>query len=489
MRQILWLAIVLATGTYICGPLMDPDLWWHITVGRWIISHQALPAVDLWNRFALNTPWLPYSWSNEIIFAWLDLNFGLHGLLAFKIFIGIALACVLFYVFGRISENWFFGGLLGMFATAACYNHFTLRPQSLVWIFLAFLLYQLDCIERRGFSLKRGVGLFLITALWANTHITAALAVIISMVYLIWPMRCKLSGQAALSCFLGTLATPHFGAAWFTFFTKSTHPLQHASIAEFHPATIMQHSTAFLVIVACLLLLFWHRRPSTLDPLKLLLGATFVLIGLAVVKFLPFAVIILCALCALFWRKESTDLRAFGNISEAIKRFEAIYQRIPREGLAFVFLCMAVVNVVPRWREPISKEIVPVEAVDFMQARNLPHPIMNDFGRGGYIMYRYSNERGELAHPVPIDGRTNVNSHQAWETAHQALLGQEGWRDYFDLVVPNTVLWPRESALNTILLESPEWCRVFKNGSQERGYSVFVRASLRPPDLTSEDCK
>lgn len=488
MRQILWLAIVVATGTYICGPLMDPDLWWHITVGRWMLAHHQLPSVDLWNRFALNTPWRPYSWSNEIIFAWLDQHFGAHGLLSFKILIGVSLAFTLFYVYGRLARDWFFGGLLGMFSTAACYNHFTLRPQSIVWIFLALLLNELDRVEQQGLTRKRACNLILITALWANTHITAGLTLLVAGMFLFWPWRWKLALQALGCCFLGTLITPHFGGEWLTFFNTSSHPFQHSSIAEFHPATIMQHSTAFLVIVGALLLLFWHRVPQALDPSKLLLAAAFALIGLAVVKFLPFAVIIMSSLCALYWRKESSDFSVFGNIADGISRLGDLYARVPQEGLAFVFICMAVVNIVPLWRQPISKEIVPVEAVDFMQNHNLPHPIMNDFGRGGYIMYRYSNQRGELEHPVPIDGRTNVNSPEAWETSRQALLGQENWKSYFDLVKPNTVLWPRESPLTIILLESPEWCRVYKNGSQTNGFSVFVKSALRSPDLSSDDC-
>lgn len=476
MRQLLWLAIVVASGTYICGPLVDPDLWWHITVGRWILAHHQLPQVELWNRFALNTPWIPYSWSNEILFAWFDQQFGAHGLLFLKICISTALSGSLFYVFGRMSRDWFFGGLLGIFSSAACFNHFTLRPQSIVWIFLAFLLSKLDQIETQGLTRKNAIHLILIVALWANTHITAGLTLYIAGMFLFGSWRWKLAMQGVACCFIGTLLTPHFGAEWLTFFNTSSHPFQHASIAEFHPATIMQHSTAFLVIIGALLLFFWHKAPSGLDLVKLLLAASFALIGLAVVKFLPFAVIIIGAMCALYWRQETADFRLFGNLAEGITRFANLYERIPREGLAFVFICMAVVNVVPVWRQPISEKVVPVKALDYMIENGLPHPIMNDFGRGGYVMYRYSNARGELEHPVPIDGRTNVNSPQAWETSRQALLGQENWKAYFDLVQPNTVLWPRESALNTILLESSSWCRVYVDGEPSGGFSVFVKS-------------
>ena len=74
MRIVLWLSALIAVGLYIAGPLVDPDLWWHITAGRWMIAHGEVPTVDYWNMFGVGKPWRAYSWSVEVIFAAVEGN-------------------------------------------------------------------------------------------------------------------------------------------------------------------------------------------------------------------------------------------------------------------------------------------------------------------------------------------------------------------------------------------------------------------------------
>ncbi len=177
MKRILWFSIVLAAGLYIVGPIVDPDLWWHITAGKWMLAHASVPRVDYWNLYAVGTPWRAYSWSNELLFALVDKHLGIHGLLSLKVLFAVLLSFSLFYCFGKIANDWFFGALLGGFATAACYNHFTLRPQTLVWTYYVWLLYLLISIEAGGLNKRNGLLLFGLFSVWANTHVTTILGI------------------------------------------------------------------------------------------------------------------------------------------------------------------------------------------------------------------------------------------------------------------------------------------------------------------------
>ena len=104
---------------------------------------------------------------------------------------------------------------------------------------------------------------------------------------------------------------------------------------------------------------------------------------------------------------------------------------------------------------------------------------------------RQSNRAGEISYPVPIDGRTNVVPHPVWDAFMAAFTGKNNWRDYFDLVKPNTVLWKSESPLTSLLLLDPEWCEVYRSGSAEQGFAIYVKREVfeqRKAELDSADC-
>lgn len=492
MKILVWVLILIATGVYITGPIVDPDLWWHITVGRWILAHGQIPTVDLWNMFALGEPWRAYSWSNEVVLAFVEGRFGMHGLLVLKLILAGAIAVGFGLAFYSIARDGFIALLLGVYGTLGCFAHFTLRPQSLVWLFFAALLALADRVSTEGLTSRRAALLAGLMCLWANTHITTALGL---GALALWLFVGRASvGLVVRTCgiaFLGTLVTPYVGGEWLTFLHKTGHPLQLQAITEFGPATIMQHSTAFLILISAIFALAIVRRPNVIEPAKIVLAGGFTIGALAVVKFLPFAVVVWCALVALMWRRSREDLSILGNLGEAIERLRRIGGAFPHEGLSFVMICSMIVSIHNLWPEPVSRVIVPVDAVDFIQKHALPHPILNDFGRGGYMMYRLSNPDGTTDHPVPIDGRTNVTPRDVWLKFNAAFQGQERWQEYLDLVKPETILWKSESPLLSILLARGEWCVVFRSGTAESGFVVMVKRTLfdaRPGEFVSPQC-
>ena len=475
MKYVAWMMLALATGVYISGPIVDPDLWWHITVGRWIIGHGQIPEYEQWNMFALGEPWQAYSWSIEILLALADMV-GDQGLMGLKFLLGCILALSLMYTLGRTSKDFFFGGILGVFAAASCFNHFTLRPQSFVWVYFAWLLFFCDEIDRKGLSRSRAAGVALCMCLWTNAQITHALGVAAVAGWLARPGEFRLAGKVTMIAILGTLLTPHFGGEWVTFFSKSDHPLGFSAIVEFGPATILMFTTSFLLIALAIFLAFAHLQPKKVHLFSTGYGAVLVGGALAVLKFLPFAIIMLCFLVARLWRDGRGERSAgFGNLGEAIERLRAGYLWVPKEGLSFLLLATAIVNGINVGRHPVSYEIIPVRAIDFIEEHKLKHPILHGFGRGGYVMYRFSDEQGVLEHKVVIDGRTNVNPPEIWKSFMKALGGKEGWQEILEKVEPGTILWRRASAFTELLRLHPDWCLMTYDGSEKHGYAVFVR--------------
>src|SRR5260370_33390674 len=69
------LPILLATR-----PIVDPDIWWHLREGQWIVSHYAGPTTDPFAAYGLGKPWIAYSWLFEVLVYGPFRSFGLPGL-------------------------------------------------------------------------------------------------------------------------------------------------------------------------------------------------------------------------------------------------------------------------------------------------------------------------------------------------------------------------------------------------------------------------
>src|SRR5215831_17793026 len=65
---------LLGTGIFIAvvawAPLLaDPDIFWHIKTGEWIMAHGDVPRVDIWSHTVAGEPWRDMEWPAQIVMA------------------------------------------------------------------------------------------------------------------------------------------------------------------------------------------------------------------------------------------------------------------------------------------------------------------------------------------------------------------------------------------------------------------------------------
>ncbi len=490
MRYILWIATALLIGAYITPPLGDPDLWWHITVGKWILAHHTIPVQDHWNLFGVGKAWRAYSWSNEIIFALVDQFYGLNGLVISQLLLAVLMAASFQYVFGRIARDHWFGLLLGVFVGTACFGHFSLRPQVVVWMVFAFALLLSDSIAEEGVTRRRLLLLILAGCVWANSHLTAVVGLAGIVLWTLQNSRGDVLWRrtflASGAFLLGTLLTPYLGGEWLTFFSKSGHPLKFRSIVEFQPATVMQYVTIFPLLLTAFLVVV-SNASRRIPPVPRIVGMGGLLLGgLGVIKFLPFAVIMLACGVAVWWRSAlaASPESPQDNLTRGLLLLRARTFGLSSDTLgaiAFVVVSLVLVNLTKVMRTPFDEARIPRAAVDFILTNKLPRPVANDFGTGGYLMYRFSTPEGEPENPeslVTVDGRTNVNPPEIWELYQKSSHGKTGWKEYLSRSGAKTVLWRQPTPMIALLLESREWCHLYGDLSSSKDFVVFLRREL-----------
>src|SRR4030067_118497 len=69
----------LAYGSLLLG---DPDTYWHIATGRWIIEHATVPAYDPFSHTMRGAPWTAHEWLAEVMLALAFQAFGWTGVIA-----------------------------------------------------------------------------------------------------------------------------------------------------------------------------------------------------------------------------------------------------------------------------------------------------------------------------------------------------------------------------------------------------------------------
>jgi chromate transport protein ChrA len=92
------------TGILVLGGrvLGDPDTYWHIAVGRWIIEHRAVMHQDVFSFSMPGAPFTPPEWLAEVLIAWIYDHFGWAGLVASTAFCVAAAMAMLLRVLLRM---------------------------------------------------------------------------------------------------------------------------------------------------------------------------------------------------------------------------------------------------------------------------------------------------------------------------------------------------------------------------------------------------
>lgn len=145
-------------------PLYNPDLFWHLSAGRWIWAHGAVPRVDPFSFTQGGQPWIDFEWLFQALVYAVHSASGLWGLRAFKAVLLIAAWTPINRLLKTRGANALARALALAFWSAAVLPQSDLRPDLFSLIFVSVLLNRLD---RDAYSWKFSLPFF---ALWANLH-------------------------------------------------------------------------------------------------------------------------------------------------------------------------------------------------------------------------------------------------------------------------------------------------------------------------------
>jgi hypothetical protein len=443
----------------------DPDVWWHLRTGQWILEHRAVPHADPFSRSGISRPWAAYSWLFEVGVLGLFQRLGLTGLVVYSAALVLAITAALYRMISRLQADFSVAVLLTFAACFTMMRLYTPRP----WLFsILFFVLVLDIVWRVRLTGRGRELLWLppIFALWANTHIQfiagfvpLALALGESAFAGRWTgiqtrARPLWLGLALLGGLLGTLVNPYGAHIYRVVHDVATHPGGMDKISELQ-ALPFRNITDYLVLLFAI-------------------GSAAVL---ARARRLPLFEWGLLAFGVYVSFRSQRDLWAMVAVGAAILAREIPSRErnrslVPATALPFLAgaAALAVAAGFPAMKVNNAAlsaklgETMPVAAVAEIEAKGYPGPLFNDFNWGGYLVWAQRR-------PVAIDGRGAMYGDAAINRSVATWGGAPDWQSDPQLASAGLVIGPDTAPLTQLLRLDPGWRLAY----EDKLAAVFVR--------------
>jgi hypothetical protein len=147
--------------------LGDPDTYWHIAVGRWIIAHGAVPHDGIFSATMPHAPWISQEWLAEIVLASLFDLFGWAGpVVASALCVAVALALLLRALSRSIEPV--LALIMAMLAYFMALPHILARPH--IFTLPVLVVWVVGLVRARNEDRAPSPWLAFLMILWSNLH-------------------------------------------------------------------------------------------------------------------------------------------------------------------------------------------------------------------------------------------------------------------------------------------------------------------------------
>jgi hypothetical protein len=390
----------------------DPDLFWHLKVGDWIIEHSALPQTGILSRTAANLPWVAYSWGYEVLLSLSYSAFGLVGVGIFGVALTVLVAFFLCWMLRRLSgQVWFSVALAAITCSAFLFNGMP-RPMFLSEVLFAVTLTLLLDAQRRT-RIQTLYWLPLVFFLWANLHIQFiyglfaiglfvginSLQRILAALHLnldrLLPPTLPLKSLLAILalCFAATLVGPNFYKPYLVVLSYSKAKFTYSVISELQPLSFRgySHFVELFIGAAGFYAIGWRKK---LDLFKLTLLAFAAVLAFRTMRDAWF----LCFSAAACIADYSEGAPVVEPPAKSWRNFAIVSAIV----LLVLFVSAPATDFSMRTIDRSISADYPVNAVNFLRRNPVPGPLYNNLTWGGFLMWYLP----EL--PVAIDGRNDL---------------------------------------------------------------------------------
>jgi hypothetical protein len=404
---LLYYSILLAFPNYL---LNDPDTFWHIRTGQWILDHKQVPTVDFFSYTVAGKPWISVEWLSEVFFA---AAFKFGGWQAVVFLAAIACSAVIGILGFYLVRHLRFSVAIGwtVLTAIAISPHFFARPHVFSYVlFAVWMIKLLDAYDADDFDLSSFFTFAPLMILWANLHGSFTLGLVLLYVFVGYCLCQNVVKRdytkswrlliLMLTVTLCALITPYGISS--ALMTKAELNLKFASehIAELHSPDFQNsrfHSIFLVAILSAIAGLGVRLRGARLIAFSIIL-----LMGLSYTRGLTMFFLLAPIILA---RPASTSTRWLApetQTSHSDRTSDPVLAFLEKRSILIVVGSMAVaalITVSTWWRGDVGppEAIAPKGAIDFVRRANIKGNVFNEYDFGGYLIFS--------GIPTFVDGR------------------------------------------------------------------------------------
>lgn len=479
----------------VSGQFNDPDFYWHLKTGEYIVAHGALPQGDVFSYTHLGRPWILDSWLSEVLI-YLVHEWG--GELGIKVFVALVLTVCVWLCYA-ICEKILGGDQAKALMVALLFCSVLIgsapRPQLFTFLFFALFLHILLSFKYFG-ETRRLWAIPLVMVFWANLHGGFFIGLALLWLFILgeWVtthlagdadplkrrrlMQLTLTGLAAV---LATLANPEFFRYWLYPFQALSLEANQGIIEEWRSPDFHEPIFAFWFVVIASFVAAMIYAPRKPDVTEFVVPLVFVAGAFLARRNIPFAALAMAPFLAVHMRSGLMDgltklvarvRRTRPGNAEGI-RLRASQPLGKHEYVMNWFLIVltlsSLVLIYPERQKIMAASlntIIPVKATDFIMREGIEGRMFNTYHYGGYLIYRlYPRQL------VYLDPRTPVYGDAFIKDALAIYQGGSDWKRRFDRHGIDYVICESEAPLRQLLLQEDTFHLVFDDGM----HSVLLR--------------
>ena len=467
------------------GAEQDPDFWWHIRIGQWMVEHGRLPSSDIFTFTATGHAWTDHEYLTEILM-WLV--YSSLGLTVLVVLFGLLTWGGFWFIYLQVRRQPFVFVGVGL-AIAAIAGSPIWGPRA------QMITFGLSCLELywlRGYlsGRSRAITWFpLVMVAWANLHggwVVGFVWLGVALAAELWSwawdqddpshrMHVRRLATVAVLSAVAVAATPHLFSLYpYPFETQGSEAQQRLIVEWQSPNFHAVELRPFEAMIFLLVIGFALRRPSMYDLLL-----TLVALGLALQNVRNVALFIAAVTPVLIntygsWWTEYARARDW-KFSVPTRPAFAVITAVALLVIVGATSLRVANSISPARQQQIDSSDYPVGAADWLAA----HPdvgtrMFNQYGYGGYLAYRFY---GEPNRRVFIFGEAALMGDQLLNEYADVYYVRSDWKQVLGRYGVDYVVEVRGDPLPNLLATQPDWKLVYEDGTSV----IYIRAT--PPSL------